>query len=293
MPVHNSSVLLKIKAAMPSFSSKEREIAEYVIANPDDASLMTISEIASTLGLADSTVFKFTKKLGYQGYRDFRNDLLTDAYNPEISVHENVSRDDSAIDIAKKVFRSSVMSLEDTAKLFDADDLDKAVQLLLDARRVSFYGSGESNAVAYDAYQKFLRSPIEVQFAADYHVQLMQASLLGKEDCIFAITHTGLSEGIINIARIAKDAGAKVIAVASYPSKYLEQYADVILLSASEETGYRSESLSSRIAQLALIDSLYTTVMFRKPGVPESLHAIRSAISLTKLDNPENYMSQL
>ena len=152
------------------------------------------------------------------------------------------------------------MSLEDTAKLFDADDLDKAVQLLLDARRVSFYGSGESNAVAYDAYQKFLRSPIEVQFAADYHVQLMQASLLGKEDCIFAITHTGLSEGIINIARIAKDAGAKVIAVASYPSKYLEQYADVILLSASEETGYRSESLSSRIAQLALIDSLYTTV---------------------------------
>ncbi len=185
------------------------------------------------------------------------------------------------------------MSLEDTAKLFDADDLDKAVQLLLDARRVSFYGSGESNAVAYDAYQKFLRSPIEVQFAADYHVQLMQASLLGKEDCIFAITHTGLSEGIINIARIAKDAGAKVIAVASYPSKYLEQYADVILLSASEETGYRSESLSSRIAQLALIDSLYTTVMFRKPGVPESLHAIRSAISLTKLDNPENYMSQL
>ena len=50
---------------------------------------------------------------------------------------------------------------------------------------------------------------------------------------------------------------------------------------------------SSRIAQLALIDSLYTTVMFRKPGVPESLHAIRSAISLIKLDNPENYMSQL
>ena len=151
-------------------------------------------------------------------------------------LHENVSRDDSAIDIAKKVFRSSVMSLEDTAKLFDADDLDKAVQLLLDARRVSFYGSGESNAVAYDAYQKFLRSPIEVQFAADYHVQLMQASLLGKEDCIFAITHTGLSEGIINIARIAKDAGAKVIAVASYPSKYLEQYADVILLSSIRST---------------------------------------------------------
>lgn len=293
MPVHNSSVLLKIKAAMPSFSSKEKEIAEYVIANPDDASLMTISEMASTLGLADSTVFKFTKKLGYQGFRDFRNDLLTDAYNPEISVHENVSRNDSAIDIANKVFRSSIMSLEDTAKLFDADGLEKAVQLLLDARRVSFYGSGESNAVAYDAYQKFLRSPIEVQFAADYHVQLMQASLLGKDDCIFAISHTGLSEGIIDIARIAKDAGAKVIAVTSYPSKYLEHYSDVILLSASEETGYRSESLSSRISQLALIDSLYTTVMFRKSGVPESLHAIRSAISLTKLDNPENYMSQL
>jgi DNA-binding MurR/RpiR family transcriptional regulator len=281
-----NAIRLKIKSFYPSLTPKEQEIARFILDNPSIASRMTITELSEKIGIADSTIFKFTKSLGYKGFRDFRNDLLTDAYDPEVSVHENVHQDDPVYTVASKVFDSSIKSLNDTKRLLDSKSLEHAIALLLKAKRVSFYGCGESNAVAYDAYQKFLRSPMRCQVTMDYHVQLMQASLMDEDDCSILVSHTGLTKETINLASIAHGAGSSIIAITSYPSEYLKKYADVILVSASDETGYRSESLSSRISQLVLIDSLYTALMFRLPDVRNSLHKIRSAISSTKIEDP-------
>ena len=117
----------------------------------------------------------------------------------------------------------------------------------------------------------------------DVHVQRMQAALLKPGDCAVVTTHTGLTRDTLDIANIAHDAGASVIAITSYSSPRLAKLADVILLSSSEETGYRSESLSSRIAQLAIVDSLFTIVMFASQDqAKEPLRRIRNAISPTK-----------
>ena len=69
---------------------------------------MTISEIASESGFADSTIFQFTRKLGYKGFRDFRNDLLTEEFDPEISIHENIKQGDDFQKIGQKIFDSSI-----------------------------------------------------------------------------------------------------------------------------------------------------------------------------------------
>lgn len=246
---------------------------------------MTISEMSSTLDIADSTVFKFTRSLGYNGFRDFRNNLLSEEFDPEISIHENVRPNDSSLDIAKKVFHSSATSLSDTLAMIREDDLEKALQFLTSARIVSFYGCGESAVVALDAYQKFLRSPISCHFIMDSHMQLMHASLTQPEDCAFVVTHTGVTKEMLAIARMVKSAGGKVIVITSYPNAKISEYADVTFVSTSEETGYRSESLSSRYPQLAIIDSLYTTLMFRNPNASESLSRIRTIISTTKEDH--------
>ena len=165
------------------------------------------------------------------------------------------------------------------------DDLEKALQFLTSARIVSFYGCGESAVVALDAYQKFLRSPISCHFIMDSHMQLMHASLTQPEDCAFVVTHTGVTKEMLAIARMVKSAGGKVIVITSYPNAKISEYADVTFVSTSEETGYRSESLSSRYPQLAIIDSLYTTLMFRNPNASESLSRIRTIISTTKVDH--------
>lgn len=278
---HNT-VLLKMKALAPSFSEKELKIADFILADPRNASRMTINEMATELGVADSTVFKFTRKLGFKGFRDFRTGLLSEEFDPQVSIHENVTDNDDALTVANKVIHSSAKSLTDTLALLSAKDLERGVQMLTAAKRLSFYGCGESFVIALDAYQKFLRSPIPVLCVNDTHMQVMQASQLDKGDVAFVITHTGLTKEMYVVARVAHDAGAKVILVTSYPSQRISEYADLVFTSTSEEIGYRPESLSCRYAQLAIIDSLYTATMFRLEGASDSLRKIRSAIDQIK-----------
>ena len=279
------SIKIKIKTHHRSFTKKEKLIADYILSNPKEASKMTISEIASELGFADSTIFQFTRKLGYKSFRDFRNDLLFEEYDPEISVHENIKANDSCLEMAIKVFESSIKSLNDTQSLLNEKALKKAGNILLSSNNVSLFGVGGSNVVCFDAYHKFLRSPIHVQYSMDYHIQLMQASLLNEKDCAIIITHTGLTKETIKIAETVKKNKAKIIIITSYPSQKLKKLSDIMFISVSEETGFQSESLSSRISQLAIIDSLFTIVMFNnEKAANETLYKIRNIINTTKED---------
>lgn len=281
--MHKQSIKLKIKSIYRDLSKKEAAIADFILKDPKNVSRMTISEIASALGFADSTVFQFTRKLGYKGFRDFRNDLLTEEFDPEISIHENIKQGDNHLSMAQKVFDSSIQSLQNTCSLLNNENLEKAAKIIASSNRLSFFGVGGSNVVAYDAYHKFMRSPIPCQHGIDFHIQLMQASLLSENDCALITTHTGLTKETLQIAETAKANHAKIIAITSYPLSPLAKIADVVFISVAEETGYRSESLSSRIAQLAIIDSLFTIVMFQdEKAAKKTLHRIRSAINETK-----------
>ena len=87
----SQTIRVRVRALEASFSEKERQLAEFLLANPHTTSKMTISQIAQTLGMADSTVFKFTRKLGFEGFRDFRGALAAEGFDPEISIHEHIT----------------------------------------------------------------------------------------------------------------------------------------------------------------------------------------------------------
>lgn len=283
------SIKLVLKSSYNDLSKKERTIASYILKDPKSASRLTINEMAQALNVATSTVFQFTRKLGYAGFRDFRNDLLAEEFDPVISIHENVTPDDDALGIAQKVFTSSIKSLQDTSSLLTRESLGLAAEILTASSCVTFFGMGGSNVVAFDAYHKFMRSPLRCQYGSDLHIQLMQASLMTERDCAVVITHTGLTKETLNMAKVSHDAGARIISITSYPSTPLKQLSDVMFISASEETGYRSESLSSRISQLAIIDSLFTEIMFQtEHQAKDSLRRIRHVIASTKQEADED-----
>ena len=214
--MHKQSIKLKIKSLYRDLSKKEAAIADFILNDPKSVSRMTISEIATSLGFADSTVFQFTRKLGYKGFRDFRNDLLTEEFDPEISIHENIKQGDTCLNMSRKVFDSSILSLQNTCSLLEEEKLKKAVDIILASKMLTFFGVGGSNVVAYDAYHKFLRSPLHCQYATDYHIQLMQASLLDENDCAVIITHTGLTKEALQIAETAKkNTASKSVTTAS------------------------------------------------------------------------------
>ena len=281
--MNNLTVKMRIKSSYRDMSPKEKQIADYILKNIKLVSRSTISDISRNLGIADSTFYQFTKKLGYEGFKDFKINLLTEEFDPEISIHEKISKNDDVDVMVKKVFDSSIKALEDTKKIASGETYKKAAEAMLKAEKVWFFGVGGSNAVALDSFHKFMRSPVKCGFVSDYHMQLMDASLLTKNDCAFVISHTGLSQETLEIAKILKENNVKLIVLTSYVLSPLAKMADIVLVSTSEEIAYRSESLSSRLSQLCIIDALFVITMFHNEAKANaSLKKIRHAIAHTK-----------
>ncbi|EPH62074.1 MurR/RpiR family transcriptional regulator [Enterococcus casseliflavus] len=278
------SIRLQIKTLYKDLSLKEQAIADYILENPSKVSHSSISDLSNELGIADSTFFQFTKKLGYNGFKDFKMAMLMQENDfSAISIHENIQKSDNELTMAQKVFDSNMTTLTDTKNLLKEEDLKIAAAMVNKSKRLFFFGVGGSEIVATDAYHKFLRSPITVFHSSDYHIQLMEASLLTPDDCGIFISHTGKSRETIELAQVAKNNGAKIIVITSHAASPLAKLGDVVFISISEETEFRSEALASRIAQLSIMDSLYVILMFiNRDKAQQSIAKIRRSISKIK-----------
>lgn len=281
--MNNVSVIMKIKSTYRDMNTTEKNIADYILDNFNYIANKSINEIASELDISDSTLFKFTRKLGFNGFKDFKISILKEEAVYKPLIHEKISKEDDEFKITTKVFESNIKAIEDTKKLIDKDLYKKAINYLMESDRVAFFGLGGSNAVAYDAYHKFLRSPIKCLYVTDFHMQLMNASLLKENDSAIIISHTGLTKQTIEIANIVKKNKAKIIAITSYPLSPIAKLADVVLVATSDEVAYRSESLSSRLSELSIIDSIFVNIMFKnEKNSNKSLALIRHVIATTK-----------
>lgn len=278
------SIRLQIKTLYKDLSLKEQAIADYILENPSKVSHSSISDLSNELGIADSTFFQFTKKLGYNGFKDFKMAMLMQENDfSAISIHENIQKSDNELTMAQKVFDSNMTTLTDTKNLLKEEDLKLAAAMINQSKRLFFFGVGGSEIVATDAYHKFLRSPITVFHSSDYHIQLMEASLLTPDDCGIFISHTGKSRETIELAQVAKNNGAKIIVITSHAASPLAKLGDVVFISISEETEFRSEALASRIAQLSIMDSLYVILLFiNRDKAQQSIAKIRRSISKIK-----------
>ena len=168
--MNHLTVKMRIKSTYRDMNPKEKQIADYILANIKLVSRSSISDLAHNLGVADSTVYQFTKKLGYDGFKDFKVNLLTEEFDSEISIHEKISEQDSPDAMLQKVFDSSIKALEDTRHIAQGGQFQKAAALMSSADRVWFFGIGGSNAVALpqvSAKSHSLRVCFGLSFAAD------------------------------------------------------------------------------------------------------------------------------
>jgi len=274
----------KIRSYYARLSEKEKKIADYILENPEKIIHSTINELAEDLGVADATVFRFCKRIGFKGYQAMKIALASEVIEPIQQIHEEISENDSVKTVTEKVFKSNVRTLENTLEILNGHSIEKAVEFLLQANRVEFYGTGGSAVIAMDAFHKFVRTGIKAFSFVDSHFQLMSSSQLSENDVAVVISHSGTNKDTINIMKTAKNNGAKTIGITGYPKSPIAQNADVALFTSSEETEYRSEALSSRIGQLSLIDALYVNVMISNKNVAnQSLERIRNAISDTRI----------
>lgn len=280
----SQNTLRKIQSMYPRLSDKEKKIADFVLENPEHIIQNTINGVAEQLNVADATVFRFCKRLGFKGYQAMKIALAQEVMTPFQQIHEEIQEGDSEETITSKIFKSNIQTLENTQNILDADALEQAVELLHNATEVYFFGTGGSMVIAMDAYHKFVRTGIKCYSFIDSHFQLMAASQMKPTDVAIIVSHSGKNRDTLNIARVVQESGAKFIAITGFPKSNLAQLAEVSLFTSSEETEYRSEALSSRIAQLSLIDALYVNIMvIRKDTSTEAMKKVRHAILNTRI----------
>lgn len=274
----------RIRGAYSTLSKKEQRIADYILKQPEQIIHHTINQVADDLDVAESTVFRFCQRVGFKGYQALKIALASDVVAPLQDIHEDIAETDSVLEIAEKIFSTNGKTIESTRQILEGDSLEKTVELFLGARRIEFFGSGGSAVVALDAYHKFVRSGLQVSAILESHMQLMSASQLTTDDVAVVISHSGASKETLDIAKLLKEKGVPTIAITNYAKSPLSKIADVSLYTVSQETAFRSEALASRIAELSLIDALFTAVMIRRGDAARaSLQQMREAISMRRI----------
>jgi RpiR family transcriptional regulator, carbohydrate utilization regulator len=249
-------VLQRIAAVRASLPPTARRIADFIAAHAADVVQMSVTEVAERVDASEGSVVALCRQLGTSGFQQVKIALARDLVQPVQFIHEDLARSDDTALVIEKVFRSDMETLHQTLKVVDAQAMEGAVRAVLAARRVEVYGIGSSAPVAEDANYRLLRIGIESKAVVDSHVQAISASLTGPDVAVITVSHSGSTHETVTATRLAKEAGATTICITNFGKSPLLAYADIVLHTMARETQFRTEAMTSRIAQLAIIDAL-------------------------------------
>jgi DNA-binding MurR/RpiR family transcriptional regulator len=274
-PELGTDVLVVIRALLPSLARVEQRVAQQVLADPFGTARQSISELAASCDTSATTIVRFCRAVGLRGYPELRIALATAAAHASEGTaegsHEIILDDDPAT-IAQKIAHADALAVTDTAKYLDIDTLVQVVGVLADARRIDIYGVGASGYVALDLQQKLQRIGKPAFAWPDPHMAITSAALLGPGDVAVALSHTGTTADTIDALREAASNGARTAAITNYPRSPITAAADYVLLTAARETAFRSGAMTSRIAQLTVVDCLF--VVLAQHDLPTSTRAL-------------------
>ncbi len=251
-----SNVMTRIRIRHASFGPSTRTIADFVLTNPVDVVGMSVTELASATGASEGSVINFCRQLDLSGFQQLKLSLAQEVVQPVQFIHEDLRPSDDTATVCRKMFHAGGQALIDTLSILDPDAIDAAVSIIRAAKRVEIYGIGSSAPIAEDAQYRMLRIGLDAKVVVDSHIQAISASRTDPDVAVLTVSHSGATHETLVATRLAKEAGAKTIVVTNFANSPLQAYADVKLFTMAKETRFRTEAMTSRIAQLCVLDTL-------------------------------------
>ncbi|MGE4282114.1 MAG: MurR/RpiR family transcriptional regulator [Clostridia bacterium] len=270
-----------IRTKYNTLSPTQKNIADFVLSYPDRVILFSIGDLAQKCSTSEATIMRFLRKLDFNSYQVFRVRMAQEiSAESTQGIYEEITPDDTMGEIKKKVIQLTVSSVQDLHNLVDDQSLNKVIDLMSNAKRIIFLGVGASSVIAEDAFHKFIRLALNVNFCSDSHIMSILGTHTTSSDLIFAVSHSGESREILDAVELARNNGAKIVAMTSYAHSTLMKIADVVLLSSTNETAYRSDAMISRIIQLVVIDMLYVAMVLKiGPAAIKKVNQSRLAVA--------------
>jgi DNA-binding MurR/RpiR family transcriptional regulator len=257
-------ILVTIRSLLPNLAPVERRVAQAVLDDPQGVAWRSISELARSCGTSATSVVRFCRAIGLRGYPDLRLALAGAVARDDVTTvttaSHDIAPDDDAATITKKIAYADARAVTDTANHLDIATLVQVTEALAKAGRIDIYGVGASGFVALDLQMKLQRIGRPAFAWPDPHMAISSASLRGAGDVAIGLSHTGTTVDTIDVLREARSHGALTVAVTNFPWSPITEVADLVLLTAARETAFRTGAMTSRIAQLTVVDCLFVTL---------------------------------
>jgi DNA-binding MurR/RpiR family transcriptional regulator len=253
------SILAAIQDKLDSLHPKERELAAFMIEQPQEAVQLTITELANRSGSSTSTISRFCKIFHFHNFPEFKRKLAAELAGMHVPTqYQDIVAGNPLPEIVSAITINHLRSLTDTTQLLDLAQLRQALDLLHRANRIDLYGSATSGVVAQDFWSKLIRIGKAAAAFSDPHMQLTSASSLTSRDAAIGISYSGETPETIHSLRCAKEQGAMTISITRFGTNRLASLADIPLFTSSAEAGMRRGDMASRMAALHMVDILFT-----------------------------------
>lgn len=259
--------LAALRTDPSGFSAAETRIAQMITANPQIVVERTITDLAALCETSPATIARFAQTLGFSGYRQFRLEMVQELSREEAGRerfgldHDDILLEDSAERVASKIAFQEMRAIEQTAHAVRASQIDAAAVAISTASRVDLLGVGASTLAATDLHQKLQRIGHPAWHSSDVHLALVQAAQRSAGDVVVGFSHSGTTREVTGPMALAHSGGALTIAVTNVHESPITHHADIVLLTHARESPFRIGATSSRIAQLTLVDILFTRIV--------------------------------
>lgn len=261
MEEKQQSVILKIGSDYYSLTPAEKRLADFILANQEKVVQLSISELARASGVAEATVSRFSRHMGYKSFPLLKlavANAMAQARLGDTPLSGQVGPADDLQTMAKKLYRANTEAMVQTMEVLDLAVVSQVATVLHQARQVLCMGQGGSMLIAREAAHLFSTVSNKFRPVEDSHMQAMAASVMDPGDVIFFFSYSGSTRDVLEITAIARDRGAKVVLVTRFPNSPGAQIADFVLQCGANESPMQSGSVAARIAQMYLLDVLFS-----------------------------------
>lgn len=272
----HSDVRHLIRANLQGFSPAERRVADVVLADPLEILDASVTELADRAGTSAASVVRMCTSIGLKGYQELKTRLAVEHVPDADSIEEVAPGTAGQLTATLRDFASA---LRDTASVLDVEPVENVIDALLGARRIQFAAVGTSAMLAFDGSYRLTTLGLSAFYVGDVHAQHIQARMLGPEDVLFAVSHTGSTFETLAAVRAARTAGATVVAVTSFARSPLTELCHHVIIAGSAETRIRVEAVASRLVHLAVLDALHVLLRQRLPDSDAHLGAAADVLA--------------
>lgn len=255
------SVFDTISAAYYELTAAEKKTADFIMANRERSQYLSIAELAEYSGVAEATVSRFCRRLGYKGFNAFKLAIANAAYSqaPDAGVLSGpVAANDSVEEMCQKLFSADHAAMQQTLELIQGKTISAAADILYAADKVLCMGQGGSMLMAEEANHLF--STVSGKFFAvsDSHLQMIAAVNLRPGDALLFFSYSGATADMMDTLKTARAQGARILLITRFPKAPGAALADLVLPCGSNESPLQLGSVPAKIAQLFLIDVLFS-----------------------------------